>query len=142
MHKPINIYHSKYKNILENYNNIDIIDIDNIINYSISFIRFDYLQLFDNDTSPRILAILLNKLKLGGVLMLSLSNTKIISKLYADNVLSDTEFLSYVKDQSSIWSIEFLYDFIKKNNQDYEITKIQNDSNNHKIYVSIERKNI
>lgn len=142
MSKPINIYHAKYKTILENYNNIDIIDIDNIINYSSGFIKFDHLQSFEYDTSAKILTILFNKLKLGGVLLISIKNIKLLSKLYSDDVLSDNQFLEHIKPQQSVWSIDLINDFINKQQQGCLITKIQNDNQNHDIYITVERQNI
>lgn len=142
MSRLINVYHSGRKNLLENYNNIDISDIGNIINHSSDLIRFDHLQLFEQKIAAQILSILINKLKLNGTLVISLFNIKNISRLYADLVLSDEQFIEKMQDCKSVWSIEFLKDFIDKNYKDIEITQIQYDNSKHLTYITAERKSL
>lgn len=138
MSRIINIYHTNHKNILKNYDNIDISEIHNIINYSTDFIRFDQPHLFDYTTSQNIIKTLIHKIKLNGHLMLGLLDTKIISRLYADNVLSDNNFIEKIQHCKSVWSIDLLKDFISP--MDYiSINKIQNDNQNYILYVTIER---
>lgn len=142
MPRIINVYHQKNKTILDNYENIDIIDIHNIINYSIDLIKFDNLQLFNYDTSNNILKVLINKLKLNGKLILSLSNIRLISRLYVDNALTDNEYLQYIKDCQSVWSIELIQYFIDTTCQEAQIISIQHNDQNHMTYITIERKSL
>lgn len=142
MSRLINVYHSNRKNILDNYNNIDISDIGNIINYSSDLIRFDNLQLFEQKIAEHILSVLITKLKLNGTLVICLSNIKSVSRLYADLAISDDKFLENILDCKSIWSIEFLNDFIANNHKDIQIIKIQYDNSKHLIYVTAERKSL
>lgn len=142
MSRLINVYHSGRKTLLENYNNIDISDISNIINYSSDLIRFDHLQLCEQKTAEQIISILITKLKLHGTIVITLSNIKNVSRLYADSILSDEQFLEKIKDCKSVWCVEFLKDFIEKNHKDIQITQIQYDNSKHLTYITAERKSL
>lgn len=142
MPRLINVYHQKKKILLDNYENVDIIDINNIINYSADFIKFDHLQLLNHTTSLSVLSCLINKLKLGGKILIGISNIKLISRMYADNILTDDGFLENIKDCHSIWSIDFLQDTIGVNHADIQITNIQYNNENHHNYITIERKSL
>lgn len=142
MPRLINIVHRERKNILENYHNIDISDIDNIINYSADLIRFDHIQLFDQKTSEYVLSALISKLKLGGSLVVCLYNIQNITKLYVDLILSDEQFLSKIQDCKSIWSSEFFNDFISKRYAEVQVVKIQYDHPKHLTYITLERKSL
>lgn len=125
---------------LDRYENVNITDIDNIVNYSVDFIRFDFLQFFDYNTGQNILHTLINKLKLSGSVTLLISNYKTISRLYADSILSDGEFLEKIQNCRSVWSADFIYSLINQKYTDTHISKIQYDNNHNIIYVTIERK--
>ena len=112
------------------------------LNYSSYFIKFDHLQLFEYNISQNIISILINKLRLGGSLVIGLFDIKLLSKLYSDNVIDDTKFLSNIKDIRSIWSIDQFNVHLSSNHKDTEITKIQTDTQQHIIYITLERKSI
>lgn len=142
MQRLINVYHNDNKNLLDNYENVDVSDIHNIINYSVDFIRFNDIGLFEYKISEQIIAILLNKLRLNGSLMLCLSDTKNISRLYADSAMSDHDFLDKIQNIRSIWSQDLLIKFIEDSHKDSYVSKIQRDHKNHLVYITITRKSL
>jgi hypothetical protein len=142
MARIVNICTDNKKQALDKYENINIVDIENIINHSIDFIKFDYLQFFEYRVGQKILEILINKLKLGGIIVLSISNFKNISRLYADAIISDNIFLEKIYNCQSVWSVELLLDLINTNHTDTNISKIQHDNQHNTTYLTIERKSL
>ena len=142
MQRLINIYHTNRKVLLDNYENLDISDIHNILNYSADFIRFNDLELFEYNICEQILSILINKLTIGGSFMLCLYNIKNISRLYSSSVLPDQDFLHKIRDLKSIWSSDLLDSAVIKKYKEIEISKIQNDNQNHSVYITLTRKSI
>lgn len=142
MQRLVNVYHPERKNLLDNYENVNISDVDNIVNHSVDFIKFNDLELFEYQICKQIFSIILSKLRLGGSLVIGITDYKIISKLYADTVLSDDEFLYKINNVKSVWSKDLVLDTIKVSHKDIEINKIQNDNQNHIIYITLNRKSI
>lgn len=142
MQRLVNVYHPERKNLLDNYDNVNISDIHNIVNHSVDFIKFNDLELFEYQICKQIFSIILSKLRLGGSLVIGITDYKIISKLYADTVLSDDEFLYKINNVKSVWSKDLVLDTIKASHKDIEINKIQNDNQNHIIYITLTRKSI
>lgn len=130
------------KKFLENYDNIPISDINNIINHSVDFIKFDYLQFFEYKIAQEVFGILINKLKLNGLLIIAISDFKNVARLYTDSVISDNKFLEKIYNCKSIWSTELLSDVINRNYQDIQLTKMQYDNENSLMYLTIERKSL
>jgi len=143
MQRTYNIYHSKYnKNFIDNCHNIDFYDIDNIINYSVDFIRSDSFEYLDISSVKTTIDTLVHKLRVGGVMMISFSDMKNLCKSYCHNGMSDNDLLLSIQNKHSILSVDFLQDLIKTAYKDVGISKIEFDHKNNKTYVSIERKSI
>lgn len=139
MSRIINIYDYNHKYTIENYNNININDIDNIINYSVDFINCGCLHYFDLTVSVSTISRLILKLRQKGSLLLSLPNTKLAAKNYANNILNDQDFLSIIQDQKSVLSFDQLKAWLTTNCKDILISKIDYDNSHYKINITLER---
>lgn len=142
MQRLLNVYHTANKHTIDNYENIDVSEIHNIVNHSVDFIKFNDLELFEYEICKQLLPILLIKLRLGGSIIIGLTNFRIISKLYSEAILSDDQLLLKINNVKSIWSKDLLIDKVKNSYKDIEISKIQNDNQNHIIYVTLTRRSI
>lgn len=141
MNKPINVFYSKHKNIIEAFDNIEISDIGNLVNFSVSNMYCECLNYFEKSMVSNILAILFKKLKPEGLLVISFADLKETSKRYYDNGISDEQMEKNLLNHKSILSTPEIKK-ITENDQSVKIIKIDYDHSNLKINLTFQRVSI
>jgi predicted SAM-dependent methyltransferase len=141
MNKPINIYYNKHKNIIQEFDNIEINDIENIVNFSVSNIYCSCLNYFEKSIINAILVLLFKKLKPEGLLVISFTDLKESSKRYYENSISDEQLMENLLSHKSILSISAIKKMIE-DDPSVKIVKIDYDHQNLKINLTLQRISI
>jgi predicted SAM-dependent methyltransferase len=141
MNKPINIYYNKHKNIIQEFDNIEINDIENIVNFSVSNIYCSCLNYFEKSMINAILMLLFKKLKPEGLIVISFTDLKESSKRYYENSISDEQLMENLLGHKSILSISAIKKMIE-NDPSVKIVKIDYDHQNLKINLTLQRISI
>jgi predicted SAM-dependent methyltransferase len=141
MNKPINVFYNKHKNIIEAFDNIEISDIENLVNFSVSNIYCECLNYFEKPMINSILSVLFKKLKPEGLLVISFADLKETSKRYYENSISDEELVGNLLNHKSILSIPEIKR-ITESDQSVKIIKIDYNHSNLKINLTFQRVSI
>jgi predicted SAM-dependent methyltransferase len=141
MNKPINIYYNKHKNIIQEFDNIEINDIENIVNFSVSNIYCSCLNYFEKSMINAILMLLFKKLKPEGLIVISFTDLKESSKRYYENSISDEQLMENLLSHKSILSISAIKKMIE-DDPSVKIVKIDYDHQNLKINLTLQRISI
>jgi len=141
MNKPINIYYNKHKNIIQEFDNIEINDIENLVNFSVSNIYCSCLNYFEKSIINAILVLLFKKLKPEGLLVISFTDLKESSKRYYENSISDEQLMENLLSHKSILSISAIKKMIE-DDPSVKIVKIDYDHQNLKINLTLQRISI
>jgi predicted SAM-dependent methyltransferase len=141
MNRLINLYSIKKQEKIQGFDNIEISDLPNIINHSIDNIYCGCLEYFDVDSAIQAAKEIGNKIRPSGLISLSFTNLKHISRQYFQNVLSDNDMLELIKDVRSILSVKQI-EQIFEHNEAFQIVKIEHSSNFFKTHITIKRKGI
>lgn len=105
MSRNINLYGKEAKK-LNNFDNISIDNVNRIINYSVDTLYCECLNEQNCENQTHTIQQMLDKLRVGGSLILSFINARIIAKAYYDNILTDTDMVNFFKANSCILSID------------------------------------
>lgn len=122
---------------INGFSSIDIDNIDSIVDYSTDTIVVDNLQTAQKPDMPQSIVKLLSKLRVGGQVVLRFLDPKLLSKSYADNMISDIEFHSAMSNMTHYWTINSISEYVDKN---FIIDRI--DQENYNTTVKIIRVNI
>ena len=141
MNKPINIYYNKHKNTIQEFDNIEISDIENLVNFSVSNIYCECLNYFEKSMINAILPVLFKKLKPEGLVVISFADLKEASKKYYENSISDEQLMENLLSHKSILSISEIKKMIE-GDQSVKIVKIDYDQQNLKINLTLQRISI
>lgn len=117
---------------------VHINQISSIVNYSCDSITLDCIEYLQEKDHAVVFSVLLEKLRPGGRLVVSISNAKEIANNFINATISCNDFLKFFTNKQSLSSIEAIYTFIDFKNYDILTLDIDNSS----ITIVIERKNI
>lgn len=117
---------------------VHINQISSIVNYSCDSITLDCIEYLQEKDHAVVFSVLLEKLRPGGRLVVSISNAKEIANNFINAAISCNDFLKFFTNKQSLSSIEAIYTFIDFKNYDILTLDIDNSS----ITIVIERKNI
>lgn len=136
MSRNINLYGQESKK-LNHFDNIKIENTNRIINYSVDTLYCECLNEHECEQQTILLHQMLQKLRVGGNLILSFINAKIIAKAYYDNILTDNEIVQFFTANKCLLSIDKINEYI---DEQYIVSKIEYLDYN--IVVSITRISI
>lgn len=122
---------------INGFDSVDVNNLDRVVNYSIHIILVDNLNILNSSESSGVLQQLLTKLAVGGQLVIRFIDAKILAKKYLENIISDQDYLEYLKALQSIWSIDGINDVLDTN---FAIDKI--DQSDFNTMIKVIRTNI
>lgn len=88
--------------LLNNFDNILYFDIDNIVNYSVNNLVCQILETINKETANVLLNKLFDKIRLGGKIVITVSNIDFLAKQFITGVLDGALFLSNIKNIENI----------------------------------------
>lgn len=138
MNRNINIVDSTDAKNLDGFTTISLDKLDDVVNHSIDIIYYgSFNNLKDKDLFPTMHSML-EKIRMGGTLVVKIINARMLAKLYFENSISSDEYLQAIKNANTLTTPEDINNNIDHNQ--FILGKIENQ--NHDTLVSIVRKEI
>ena len=139
MRRMINLFTSTARVHMPNMNmnNVDISNLNSVINYSVDTIFGYIFEYISSNDFNKILPLILEKLRVGGDLVIRFHNFKKICDEYAKNQVSDIELLSMLQNKVNILSIDRISSSIDSK---FVISKI--DYIDYHIVIIVQRKEL
>lgn len=106
------------KQLFQNINGFESVDINNlnsIVNYSARTILLDNLNLLEAEHFEDVLVSVLNKVAVGGQMVLRFIDAKLLAKKYAENSIEDKQFMIYISVIKSILTVENICNYLDTN---------------------------
>ena len=100
---------------LQNFENVNYNNIDNIINYSVDILYCSILNELTGQEYSTILPLLMNKIRLGGQMVLVIKDVKELCSMYANGSLADMVFVNNIRSLKHIISFSNLEKIIQEN---------------------------
>jgi len=123
---------------LDGFESVSVSRADDIINYSVDTLYCSIINRFEEKTKDLYLNKLLQKIRIGGSLVLRFIDTKTLAKLYWDNQITSQEFISKISNNNTLTTVEEIND--KINNNEFILSKIEYREDS--ILISVVRKEI
>ena len=136
MKRLINLYSVKNKKDINGFNNVEINNLNDIINYSADHIFCGCLSYLDSEIIQKTISSILEKIRPQGYCTLSFVDMKQICRLYFNNAISDESLIKTIKDYKAILSYNTINDIIK-NIENVNI--VQTDFSDNYINIVIQR---
>lgn len=99
---------------LQNFENVNYNNIDNIINYSVDILYCSILNELTGQEYSTILPLLMNKIRLGGQMVLVIKDVKELCSMYANGSLADMVFVNNIRSLKHIISFSNLEKIIQE----------------------------
>ena len=92
MSRNINICINKqlFQNI-NGFENIDINNLNSVVNYSTNTMLVDNFNLWETENFQDTLSLILNKIAVGGQMVLRFIDAKLLAKKYVENSINDQD---------------------------------------------------
>jgi len=98
---------------IDGFDSVDINNLDSIINYSVNALLIDYLNLIENNSIPRLLENIFQKMAVGGQMVIRFIDAKILAKKFAENLISEDQFAEHITILKSILTVDNIYNVIE-----------------------------
>jgi|688.fasta_scaffold300938_2 hypothetical protein len=138
MSRNINLYNSQVEQNLDGFDNMPLSKLDDIVNYSVDILFYREMNSLEPDKKNRILSLMLQKIRTGGILILKFVDSKILSKMYWDNQISPQAFMDKISNNKNMTTPEEINEVINKD--EFVLSRIEHKED--QILVSINRKEI
>lgn len=138
MNRIYNILYDNFVKKSSNVTNINYNEISSIVNHSASHINCEYLNYIDLQESKLNIESLLNKLKPGGTLTVSILNAKKHAHNFINNRISGNDFLQKIIHFKSLLSTEDIYTLLDHNTCNI----LQLNTDHEYISITIERTKV
>jgi hypothetical protein len=138
MNRNIHVVDTVSTQNLEGFESVAISRTDDIVNYSVDTLYCSMINRFEEKTKDLFLNKLLQKIRLGGSLILRFIDTKTLAKMYWDNQITSQEFISKISNNNTLTTVEEIND--KINNNEFILSKIEYREDS--ILISVVRKEI
>jgi hypothetical protein len=137
MSKNLNIILPGQTMSVDGYSNIEITNLQGIYSYSIDSIICSVTSFLDQNNFWPAIDIMIDKLKPGGQIMLSLYDSKRLAYLYGSSQIEDTYFIQLIKNINNTKSLSDLNNFLEQKSN-INLVEIKKD---HIIdYVTLSKK--
>lgn len=106
------------KQLFQNINGFESIDINNlnsVVNYSTNTMLVDNFNLLETENFQDVLSLILNKIAVGGQMVLRFIDAKLLAKKYAENSINDQEFMLYASAIKCVLTVENICNCLDKN---------------------------
>jgi hypothetical protein len=114
MSKNLNIILPGQTMSVDGYSNIEITNLQGIYSYSIDSIICSVTSFLDQNNFWPAIEIMIDKLKPGGQIMLSLYDSKRLAYLYGSSQIEDTYFIQLIKNINNTKSLSDLNNFLEQ----------------------------
>ena len=116
MSRNINICINKqlFQNI-NGFENIDINNLNSVVNYSTNTMLVDNFNLWETENFQDALSLILNKIAVGGQMVLRFIDAKLLAKKYVENSINDQEFMLYTSAIKCVLTVETICNCLDKN---------------------------
>lgn len=138
MSRNINLYNSQTEQNLDGFQNMPLSKLDEIVNYSVDILYYKDVNQLESDKKNTTLEAILQKIRVGGRLVLKFVDSKIVSKMYWDNQISPQAFIDKICNNKNITTPEEINELLNK--QEFTLSRIEHKED--QILVSIIRKEV
>lgn len=114
MNKNLNIILPGQAIDLEGYNNLEITNLQTVYSYSIDSIICSIASFLDEENFWPAIEIMLDKLKPGGQLMLSLYDSKRLAYLYGSSQIESKHFTQLLKNINNTNCLSDFHSFLEQ----------------------------
>lgn len=114
MNKNLNVILPGQTTSVDGYTNIEITNLSTIYSYSIDSIICSIASFLDQESFWTAIEIMIDKLKPGGQMMLSLYDSKRLAYLYGSSQIEDKYFIQLIKNINNTKSLSDLNSFLEK----------------------------
>lgn len=101
MNKKINLTISDSANKLDGFDNLHVNELDSVFSCSLDMVYCSIFNIFTNDNAYQALDAILEKLRPGGQLIISVFNIKRLAALYLSGSISDNDFFNNIKSSNN-----------------------------------------
>lgn len=137
MSKNLNIILPGQTMNVDGYSNIEITNLQTIYSYSVDFIICSVTSFLDQNNFWLAIETMIDKLKPGGQIMLSLYDSKRLAYLYGSSQIEDKYFIQLIKNINNTKSLSDLNSFLEQKNN-INLVEIKKD---HIIdYITLSKK--
>lgn len=127
MIRKINVVHFKDKNSnIQDFNNILISDIDNIVNFSVDVLYCAAINQIDSNRIQSFLENILKKIRLGGQLTVVVNDVRQICQTFLNRQITEEKFFQIVNENKNSISEEQIIRLILETNM-FNIIGIEKD---------------
>lgn len=123
---------------INNFENVLFNNIENLVNSSIDVIYCAILNRIPKNLIESTISSLSNKIRPGGQLVLVLTDTKTVCKLFSEGSMSNEDFFNFMSNAQNLFFLsEFEEIFDKHLSKDFNVinTELQNNS----LIISLQR---
>ena len=138
MSRNINISDSADSKNLDGFHTVNIDKLDDIINHSVDVIYYGSFNNVGDQNLVPTLSNMLEKIRVGGTLVVKILNARTLSKLYFENSISSAEYLQSIKQANTLLTPEDINNTI--DHSQFVLGKIE--YQNYHTLVSIVRKDL
>jgi hypothetical protein len=138
MSRNINISDSVDSKNLDGFNTVNIDKLDDVVNHSADVIYYGSFNNVGDQNLIPTLGNMLEKIRVGGTLVVKILNARVLSKLYFENSISSAEYLQSIKQANTLLTPEDINNNI--DHSQFVLGKIE--YQNYHTLVSIVRKDL
>ena len=123
--------------------NLNINEISNIANYSAEVLIFEELNKIKYEISNNVLSMLIEKLRPGsGVLILDILDTNSLFSSYINKIIHTKNMSDIISNISSVYGVIDIKEYVKQFGASLTILKIEKNTNNHTLRITIQRNTV
>lgn len=137
MIRKINLIHYKNKQIIKDFQEVAINDIDSIINYSVDILYCSCLNKIENNKISDYLDKISKKIRHGGQLVIVVIDVITICQSFLNRSISEIDFFRVIKECEFNLTESYIFDYFNKTNN-FELIGIE--KNQHMTALSFGRK--
>lgn len=134
MKRNINIVCDSYKHIAENYDSVNVSQINNLVDCSVDMVLYYSIGYMEKSEAKNIFSLLTNKLRPGGSIIVKFSNLELLCQNYLQKKISNNDFLEQIKTLTNCISVDEIFTYV--NGDKIRVTKIGKEKNNISMVVT------
>lgn len=125
------------------FQNVHINEIHNIPDYSVDILTFSEIKAVNYNSCEQIISILFSKIRpQTGICILEIMDMHSICELYINKMIDSSTMSNIVAGIQNVFSTTEIKTFIEKSNNIFSILKIENNTDQNKILITIKRNTV
>jgi hypothetical protein len=138
MSRNIYLYNSEIEQNLNGFDNIVLSQLDDIVNYSVDILFYKDINALEADKKIETLNLILQKVRVGGNLVIKFIDSKILSKMYWDNQISPSVFIEKICNNKNITTPEEINEILDKD--EFTLSRVEHKED--QVLVTITRTEV